>query len=451
MPTLAQAEPAIPDTPAGRIFSAWLAVINSGDIEQIRAFTSQHENNEEFVQRRLWTHRATGGLKLLRIEKSEPMTVIAYARDANTENPNKIVLTLQSTEPPKLDKVVLDPDVIPADLRPPKLSESEAIASLSAKMESLANADAFSGAILFTRHGKILFEKAYGFANRELRTPATVQNQFMVGSITKMFTAVAMLRLIEAGKASLEDTVGKYLPEFADETIRTKVTIRQLLTHTGGTGDMFSEEQLARRDSLREHRDYVAFFEKRPPAFEPGSKYEYSNFGYILLGRLIEIISGMSYYDFIDKEVFSPAGMQASDSLPESPPVATRAIGYMNYEGRLEPNARFLTYRGMAAGNAYSTVGDLWKFATALRDGRLISLSMLKKATTPHADSYGYGFGILGEGSLLRYGHNGGFPGVNSDMRIYPHSGYVLICLSNFDPFTAELPIKYFESRMPLN
>lgn len=451
MTSSANSSTAIPDTPAGQVLADLAAAMRSGDQDRVRAFSRKHGSNEEAINRRLWTQLLTGGWKILRIAKSEPGAITAYAVENKREIVVKLELTLRSIDPPMLDKFIGIPQPDPTELGLTRQSEAQAVAALAQKMDLLAKEDAFSGTVQIVRHGKVLFQNAYGFADRESKKPNTLQTQFRVGSITKMFTAVTMLQLVEAGKASLDDKVGKFLPDYPNDAIRTKVTIRHLLTHTGGTGDMFSDEQLAKRDSLKEHSDYVAFFGEREPLFEPGSRYEYSNYGYLLLARLIEVISGMNYYDYVEKKVFIPAGMTTTASRPESEHVPMRAVGYTTYDGGLESSTKYLTYRGMAAGNAYSTVEDLFKFSEALASGKLISPSLFKEATRRQTDVYGYGFGVYGDGKLLRYGHAGGFPGVSGDVRIYPNTGYSVISLSNFDFPTAEIPTIYFENRMPLD
>ncbi len=185
---------------------------------------------------------------------------------------------------------------------------------------------------------------------------------------------------------------------------------------------------------------------------EPGAEWRYSNYGFVLLGAIIEKVSGMSYYDYVRAKVFKPAGMTSTDSLPETENVPNRAIGYMRSEqgGGWTPNTDTLPWRGTAAGGGYSTAGDLLRFAQALESGKLISKAMLAQATTPHKQQYGFGFGMRGEGPSLSYGHGGGAPGMNGELRIYPRLGYVVVGLSNLDPPAASRVVDYFTLRMPV-
>ena len=332
-------------------------------------------------------------------------------------------------------------------VEPSRMSEAGALEALSARATDLAAADEFSGALLVARNGNVLLQDAWGQADREAGTPNSLETQFRLGSMNKMFTAVATLQLVEARMLALDDPVGKHLPDYPNNAVASKVTVRHLLTHTGGTGDIFGPTYDENRLDLREHSDYVRLYGSRGPAFEPGARFEYSNYGFVLLGAVIEAVSGTPYYEYVREYLFRPAGMTSTDSLPESEEVPNRAIGYMS---GMVPNTDILPWRGMAAGGGYSTVGDLMRFAEALRSGRLISHATLAEATRPQSEvSYGYGFVVQGEGSLRSYGHGGGFPGMNGDLRAFPELGYVVVGLSNLDPPAATSLVDFFIARIP--
>jgi CubicO group peptidase (beta-lactamase class C family) len=332
-----------------------------------------------------------------------------------------------------------------------RMSEADALKALSARAGELARKDEFSGAVLVARHGKVLLERAWGRANREADIPNTPETKFRLGSMNKMFTAVAALQLVEAGSLSLDDPIGKYLPQYPNKEVASKVTVRHLLTHTGGTGDIFGPEFELNRLKLRTHSDYVKLYGRRGLTHEPGARFEYSNYGFVLLGALIEAVSGMSYYDYVRDHIFRPAGMASTGSLPEATQVPNRAVGYMRpYPGGdWTPNTDTLPWRGTAAGGGYSTLGDLMRFAQALSSGRLISKATLAKATSPHRQHYGFGFEVQGEGALRSYGHGGGAPGMNGDLRVFPRLGYVVVGLSNLDPPAASQLVEFFTLRMP--
>jgi CubicO group peptidase (beta-lactamase class C family) len=320
-----------------------------------------------------WAGR-TVRLRLAATDNRGPMRVgvddIRFKRiGANAEDRVELLAT---PEPSRAVELVLH-----------RMSEAEALAALAARAAELARADEFSGAVLVAREGKVRLLHAWGRADRTSGSRNTMRTKFRIGSMNKMFTAVATLQLVEAGKLALDDPIGKYLPDYPNKDVASGVTVRHLLTHTGGTGDIFGPEFELNRLKLREHHDYVKLYGSRGLAFEPGARFEYSNYGYILLGALIEAVSGESYYDYVREHVFGPAGMSSTGSLPESAHVPNRAVGYMRlYPGdEWEPNTDTLPWRGTAAGGGYSTIGDLMRFAQALSSGRLISKATLAEAT----------------------------------------------------------------------
>lgn len=321
------------------------------------------------------------------------------------------------------------------------MSEADALAALRADLEKASAADQFSGAVLVAKNGKELFSEAYGLADRENEVANTVQTRFRIGSMNKMFTATSVLQLVQLGKIKLTDPLGKHVADYPNQDVATKVTIHHLLTHTGGTGDIFGPKYEAHRLELRTLDDYVALYGTRPPAFEPGSKWAYSNYGMVLLGVVIERVSGMSYYDYVAKHIYEPAGMDRSGSEPESDVV------------RGTPNTDTLPYRGTSAGGGYSTVGDLLRFADALLGHRLLNAEHTEMLIAGKVDSaggrrYAYGFedGRNGVGAV---GHGGGAPGMNGDLKIYPQSGYVVAVLSNLDPPAAQRVSTFLDARLP--
>jgi CubicO group peptidase (beta-lactamase class C family) len=188
------------------------------------------------------------------------------------------------------------------------MTEADALAALSARAEELAGADEFSGAVLVARNGEVLFTRAYGLADRGRGIPNTLRTRFRIGSMNKMFTAVAILQLVEAGKVELTAPLGRYLTDYPNRYAATKVTIHHLLTHTGGTGDIFGPEYEAHRQELRTLGDYVELYGGRGLEFEPGSTWAYSNYGFILLAAVIQEVMGQSYYDYCKSTSTSPRG-----------------------------------------------------------------------------------------------------------------------------------------------
>jgi CubicO group peptidase (beta-lactamase class C family) len=233
-----------------------------------------------------------------------------------------------------------------------RLTEEETLAALETWLRVEASADRFSGAVLVAKDGEVLFSEAYGLADREREIPNTLQTRFRIGSMNKMFTAVAILQLVEVGEIELTAPLGRYLTDYPNREVAEQVTIHHLLTHTGGTGDTFGPQFDAHREELRTLDDYVELYGERGPEFEPGKRWAYSNYGFILLGVVIEAVTGQSYYDYVDEHVYEPAGMTGTGSLPEAQAVPDRAIGYMDPSGGADwrPNTDTLPYRGTSAG-----------------------------------------------------------------------------------------------------
>jgi CubicO group peptidase (beta-lactamase class C family) len=435
------------------VLTAWLDAFNSGDVARVREFDRVHGRPAGQPapppQATVAFREQTGGFKLIRFEKQEPRAAIALLQERDGDTIARLEMTVSEAEPPQVVSRRLMAIPRPADLALPRMSERDAIAALSSRVDELANADRFSGVVLVARDGKVLLEKVAGLANREAKTPVTADTRFRIGSMNKMFTSVTTLQLMEAGKLSLDDTIGKHLTDYPNAEVASAVTIRHLLTHTGGTGDIFGPEFERNRLTLREHRDYLKLYGARGLTHAPGAQFRYSNYGFVLLGAIIERVSGLPYYDAVRKSVFEKAGMTGTDSLPEAESVAERSTGYMRREGTWLPNTDTLPWRGTAAGGGYSTARDLLRFAQALESGKLISRRLLAEATTGHKDGYGYGFTIRDEGGVRWYGHGGGAPGMNGELRIVPALGYVLVGLANLDPPAASRPIDFVMLRLP--
>jgi CubicO group peptidase (beta-lactamase class C family) len=335
-------------------------------------------------------------------------------------------------------------------------ADSAFVAALRTRLEADTKAGAFSGAVLVTRDGHTLFEGAYGLADRERGVPNTPLTQFRVGSMNKMMTATAVLQLVQDGKVRLDEPLGTYLPDYPNAEVASKVTIHHLLTHTGGTGDIFGPEFSAHRSELRTTGDYLRLYGTRPLRFQPGTQWEYSNYGFLLLGAVIERVGGTSYYDHVAARVLAPAGMTATGFAPEDSLVPGRAVGYTRQltPGALVPNAPTLPYRGTPAGGGYSTVGDFARFAAALRERRLLdsahtTLLLSGKVGIGQGAQYAYGFMDRVVYGRRFVGHTGGAAGMGGDLEFEPNGGYVVVVLSNFDPTATIQVANFILERLP--
>ena len=231
------------------------------------------------------------------------------------------------------------------------------------------------------------------------------------------------------------------------------------MTHTGGTGDIFGPDFDAHRNGLRTLDDYLRLYGERGLEFEPGSDWADSNYGFLLLGVVIEQVTGQSYYDYVQRHVYAPARMTRSGSLTENQAIPDLSTGYTVPPGaaRWAPNTDTLPYRGTSAGGGYATVEDLARFAHALLGHKLLSPHATKLLITAKVDSelgsgvrYAYGFGDARDSDGNGWvGHGGGAPGMSGELRIYPESGYVVAALANVDPPAAERISDAFDSRLP--
>jgi D-alanyl-D-alanine carboxypeptidase len=445
------------NTPAERQFTAWLEAFNSGDRTKFQAFLDKnYPEQAKQIDGILRFRGMTGGFELKKGEKPDGTKFSGILKERDSDQFARFEIEVEAAEPHRITKLDLQAIPTPAEFALPRLGEEQAIAALRSEIERRTAADRFAGAVMVTKNGKTVFSGSYGLADREKKTKNELTTQFRIGSMNKMFTAVSVLQLVQSGKIKLTGTLGEYLPDYPNQDVASKVTIHQLLTHTGGTGDFFGPEFDAHRLELRTLQDYVKLYGKRGPEFEPGSRWEYSNYGFLLLGVIVEKVSGQSYYDYVREHAYGAAGMTSTDSLPEDQAVPKRSIGYTKPPGgdAWRPNTDTLPYRGTSAGGGYSTVGDLQRFADALRNHKLLDahhteLLTTGKVDTGGGDKYAYGFSDRTSGEVRSYGHGGGAPGMNGDLTIYPQSGYVVAVLANMDPPAAQRVASFIGNRLP--
>jgi CubicO group peptidase (beta-lactamase class C family) len=451
------AQTQFPDTPAGNQAKAWLEVFNAGDAGKYREFMKKHSPSRvQNADRDIGFRQLTGGLDLKKVEESAPTKITGLVQERSSDQFGRMTLEVDANEPHHITRISLNAIQRPPDFALPQLSEDQLITALRKKVDEEVTAGRFSGAVLLGKDGKPVFAQAYGLADREKKTPNTLNTKFRIGSMNKMFTAVATLQLVQSGKLDLKAPLGKYLTDYPNKDVASKVTIEHLLSHTGGTGDIFGPDFDKHRLELKTLQDYVKLYGNRAPEFEPGSRFQYSNYGFLLLGALIEKVSGQSYYDYVRDHIFKPAGMTATASEPEDKEVPDRSVGYTSLGGGgLKPNDDTLPYRGTSAGGGYSTVEDLLKFATALQAHKLLNAEHTELLTTGKTESRGgskYAFGF--QDSMINgarcFGHGGGAPGMNGGLQICPGPGYVIAVLANVDPPSATRVADFITNRLPL-
>jgi len=434
----------------------WIAAYDNSNWDIYREFlrTNFAPEAENIFQARS-VRRQTGAFDLIKVEKQTPNEVVALLNGRDSDKVGQIVVEVEPADPHRIVKLQARAIPRPADLALPHLNESELIASLQQRLNDASSADTFSGAVLLAKNGKPIFAEAYGFADREHYVANSLDTRFRMGSMNKMFTAVAILQLASAGKLRVDDPVIKYVPDYPNRDLASKVTISELLSHTGGTGDFFGPEFDGRRLELRTHEDYIKLLGNRPARFEPGSRFEYSNYGFLILGGVIEKVSGQSYYDYVRDHIYRLAAMSLTDSEPEDQRVPGLSVGYTKQEGDLwQRNTFLLPYRGTSAGGGYSTVGDLLRFANALHANRLLDkhytkLLMTGRIDMPFGGRYAFGFQDRTINGSHCVGHNGGSPGMNGELDICQDSEYVIAVLANMDPEAASHIAEFIANRLP--
>jgi D-alanyl-D-alanine carboxypeptidase len=330
------------------------------------------------------------------------------------------------------------------------------LSGLRTKLAEESAAGRFSGTVLVARDDTLLFAEACGMADRRREIPNRLSTRFRIGSINKVFTAVAVCQLVQAGVVNVAEPLATYVPDYPNQDLAAAATVHHLLTHTAGTGNIFVPEYEVRRDEIRTVADYVSLLGHRDAEFAPGSRFEYSNFGYVLLGAVIENVTGQSYYDYVDQHVYAPAGMTRAGALPEDTAAPDLAIGYTNEVTGSEVNTSVLPYRGSPAGGGYATAEDLWRFATALTGQRLLDARRTELLTTGQTEA-GWGGTCVAYGFFERtiygihaIGAAGGFPGMSADLVIYPDLGYVIAALANMDPDIAIEVSMFINNRLPI-
>jgi CubicO group peptidase (beta-lactamase class C family) len=326
-------------------------------------------------------------------------------------------------------------------------ADAQIIQDLKERLEELARKDQFSGTVLLAKNNQILFEQAYGFADHAFEARNRVDTKINLGSMNKMFTAVAILQLMQQGKLSAEDPLIKLLPDYPGKDVAAKVTVQQLLTHTSGIADFFGKEFIdSNPGKYRTLAAYLPLFAEKPLLFEPGSRYRYNNAEYIVLGLIIERLSGESYYDYVREHIFKPAGMINTDSYNVDDDVPNLALGYTRANPGSPPdpaaprrtNLFMHLSRGVSAGGGYSTVEDLLRFSAAVQGNKLLdaehtNILMTGKVPTRPGAKYGYGMEEEFLNGVRIVGHNGGGPGISSQLDMYPDLGYTVAVMSNYD------------------
>jgi len=379
-----------------------------------------------------------------------------YDQNADSFAVTQFKLNATISEKPDFVGAFLTDEAPPGYVRPEPLTSRGLVKAVQERVAGKTAKDQFSGAVLISHSGRILLQKAYGLADRANHKLNTLDTQFRFGSMGKMFTTVAIMQLVQDNKIDLNAPIGRYLTSYPNPDVATKVTVAHLLTHTGGTGDIFGPEFNKRKGSLRSLKDYVSLYGSRALNFDPGSRASYSNYGFILLGRIVETVSGLSYDEYTRQYVFAPARMTSTGNDPESSVLPRRAVSYMGSGTKISRADDTLPVSGTSAGGGYSTVGDFNRFVNALTSDRLLrreTFQKLKdgglKISGGHFTPFDFGGSMAEIGPFI--GHGGGAPGMSGSLFHFLQNGYTIVVLANRDPGTAESISNFTAHRLPAN
>lgn len=426
---------AIEKSPSGKRAMAYFTAFNSGDDAQLTAFFAENIDpialKRRPVEPRVGFHKQVRGdfgklaIKRVVAVRAESIQVLAQSPSGAWAS---ITFEIEGSAG-KFAGVMVEQINAPADSEKSAAPKAPTtLTELNPAIENLFNdlvkKDMFSGVVLVAKDEKPIFAKAWGMADTARKLDNKLDTRFNLGSINKMFTRIAIGQLVSQGKLSFADKLIKVLPDYPNRAVAEKITIGQLVTMSSGLGDFFNAKfDAADKSKIRSQKDYLQFFVNDPLEFEPGTDRRYSNAGYLVLGLVIEKLSGKTYYDYVRENVFKPAGMSSTDSYAMDELPANTAVGYASSgPGKRTPNVSEQPARGSSAGGGYSTADDMLRFANALQSRKLV---------LPNDD------GTL-PSVFNSAGFAGGSPGVNAIFITNGSTGYTVIVLSNFDPPSAE-------------
>lgn len=417
---------------------AYVAAVNVAQPAQLAKFVQANVTMErQKIEPIPHIYKSTGGVTLYKEILFQPGKRRAVYLLKGKILTNFFELSLQLDEQHKVTAMEVHEVRVPEYPVQKFKDEAAMLSSLRQTAEALDRSGIFSGTILLAKNDRILFQYACGEAIKKTHTKNNINTLFNIGSMNKMFTATAIMQLVEKGQLKLDDPIAKYLDStWLPTAITSKVTIHHLLSHTSGLGDFFreaySELRYGKVDQLQGFKPYI---KDNRLAFEPGTDWAYSNSGMILLGVVIEKLSGQNYFDYVKQHIYQPAGMKYTDRYDIKQPPANLAFGYIpQADGTFKDNNNSSGIWGSSAGGGYSTVNDLYQFAQALLNHQIVSAATTQKLFTDYMHKgYGYGFQLKETALGKVIGHSGGAPGINAVSLSTLNQGYHIVVLSNYD------------------
>ncbi|PQJ78240.1 serine hydrolase domain-containing protein [Polaribacter porphyrae] len=425
----------------GEVLKTFIEVINSqkNEVELLNTNSSKKNRNE--VSEQIYELKAlTGGITFKGIFKSRRLQenqTILIIEDKNYTLWRGISITFDNKTDYNIES--FSQRLFPKQDEEREISSSKMIKIISKRVKKLADKDLFSGAVLVAKGNEILYKKAFGEASKRYHIANNLDTKFNIASVGKMFTGVSIMQLKEKGKLKIENTIDNYIAEsWLPKEISKQITIHHLLTHTSGLGNYFNEKFInSSKENFRNINDFKSLIVNDTLKFEPGKGYYYSNIGVLLLGVIIEKLSGLDYETYIKENIHKPSNMTNSGFFDMDEPVENLAIGYIKTRENKygwKNNLFKHVIKGGPAGGGFSTVTDLYNFMLALKNEKLVSkqsLELLWKRNTPYR--YGYCFEVKNTKIGKQVGHSGGFAGINSEVIYDTSKDYISVVLSNYE------------------
>lgn len=452
----------LPEGIKGKRIQSLIKAVNSSDPKVICRFVKENFSEkfinmapmEKHVDIILGIFNQSGGLDFHSIRRYTPERkdqTVVIVKDRLFQSWRAFVMRFDTRPDYLITSLQFTDARVPSNVTETPLSEKELVPALQKIVQRMKDKNLFSGAVLLAKGKEILFKDADGEASKRFHVPNNIQTKFNLGSMNKMFTSLCIMKLVEEGKLSLDETLNTFLDEtWLPEEVTSKITIHHLLSHTSGLGSYFNQEyQQGSRTLWRSLEDYKPLIKDDRPSFEPGERYQYSNTGMFLLGVVVEKVTGEDYFSYVREHIYEPAGMENTGCYEMDYPVENLAIGYSpdrNSPYGWQNNLYKHVIKGGPAGGGFSTVTDLHRFALALLDEKFVSRRSMEKMWSDHAGTgYGYGFTVRETAKGKVVGHGGGFSGINSNLDVFVDSGYIVAVMSNIDMGASPLARKIRE------
>lgn len=432
-------EAEIAASPAVKRLKELLEVVNSGDAARIKAYVqaAAAQPGPGAVAYVLGLRRRSQGLDLMRVQTVEGHGTVAVVRNRLTGEEEALSLEVEPQAPHRvtvLNEVPLEPAAPPVST-----SEEAQLRQIGAYLKRLGDAEVFSGVVVIARDGKPVFSRAYGYADRDKKIANTVETPFLLGSMNKLFTGLAIGRLVEQGKLSYEDPLSKFVPDYPDSESARRIKIKHLLSHTSGLPS-FDPSFSPPGDRTVTVQTILDSVPRKPLQFEPGTKWSYSNTGIQLLGRVIEVVTGQDYYEYVRRNVYRRGGM-TRDPFPDYSRGGVAMaqpyeIEWDDTGPRWANQMGKTTRRGGPAGGGIASATDLIRLGNAMKAGRIVKPETLRlhasakpELATQH---YGYAFAVrarMAKRPLV--GHGGNAWGQCTEFGALTDTPYTIVVLSN--------------------